>query len=271
VSARQRARGEAPRAEKLAPFLTLARPCQVGLSANQKKRLQIHPVGLLIILLALASWVVALGGVGAASAACVNSASTTILATPCAPVVNASMPTIVGADGVTMVPNYQVDTSGNIIQGNPNQPGSACGLNVNLQCALNYQMQWWTLFFEGILLISLFVSVFFEAFEKGKAAFTSFFVMCTTLLMISSNQFIKDAAAGYRGSIAVVGGQGANNAGAAGYVLLCIWNFCLLIILGYVRAGPANPTPQQLREEVRAEAAGAAALCSVISLPLRSP
>lgn len=244
------------------------RPCQVGLSANQKKRLQIHPAGLLIILLALASWVVALGGVGAASNACVNSSSTTILATPCAPVVNASMP--FQSDGVT--PNYQVDTSGNIIQGNPNQPGSACGLNVNLQCALNYQMQWWTLFFEGILLISLFVSVFFESFEKGKAAFTSFFVMCTTLLMISSNQFIKDAAAGYRGSIAVVGGQGANNAGAAGYVLLCIWNFCLLIILGYVRAGPANPTPQQLREEVRAAAAAALALCSAShSLPHRSP
>lgn len=30
--------------------------------------------------------------------------------------------------------------------------------------------------------------------------------------------------------------QVANNAGAAGYTILCIFNFCLLIILGYVRA-----------------------------------
>jgi hypothetical protein len=27
--------------------------------------------------------------------------------------------------------------------------------------------------------------------------------------------------------------QVANNAGAAGYTILCIFNFCLLIILGY--------------------------------------
>lgn len=30
--------------------------------------------------------------------------------------------------------------------------------------------------------------------------------------------------------------QVANNAGAAGYTILCIFNYCLLIILGYVRA-----------------------------------
>jgi hypothetical protein len=30
--------------------------------------------------------------------------------------------------------------------------------------------------------------------------------------------------------------QVSNNAGAAGYTILCIFNFCLLIILGYVRA-----------------------------------
>ena len=113
--------------------------------------------------------------------------------------------------------------------GNPVYAFTPCHVDIKFQCALNYQMQWWTLFFEGILLISLFVSVFFDTFDKGKPAITSMFIMCTTLLMYSSNQFIQAAASNYTGSIAFSGGQAANNAGAAGYVLLSIFNFCLLI------------------------------------------
>jgi len=44
----------------------------------------------------------------------------------------------------------------------------------------------------------------------------------------------------------------ANNAGAAGYTILCIFNFCLLIILGYegdlnaMRMGRAQPLPEDV-------------------------
>lgn len=222
-----------------------------GLSANQRKRLQIHPAGLIIILLALASWVVALGGVGVSSNNCVADASKTTSATYKASLAcvaqNATDAngTVIFADDNKVTPLPLKDANGvTVFLSTP------CGVNVQIQCGLNYQMQWWTLFFEGILLIALFVSVFFETFEKGKQAFTSFFIMCTTLLMYSSNQFIKDSAANFQGSVTFSGGQAANNAGAAGYVLLCIWNFCLLIILGYTPTRPAGPTPQQLRDEI---------------------
>ena len=39
----------------------------------------------------------------------------------------------------------------------------------------------------------------------------------------------------------------ANNAGAAGYTILAVFNFALLIILGYT-PGPANPPPVRLDE-----------------------
>jgi len=230
----------------------------VGLNANQKKRLQLHPAALVIILLGLASWVIGLGGVGVASSNCTTTAKAVQAAKAC---VSLQAPPGVGDTPPAPAGPLQ----------NPDGASLPCGVNVKVQCALKYQMQWWSLFFNGILLVALFVSVFFETFEKGRTAFVSFFVMSTTLLMYSANQFINDASDNYHGSISLVGGAAANNAAAAGYVLLCIWNFCLLIsapsparssaagsraaraVLGYTPSRPAGPTPQQLR--VRSSAA----------------
>jgi hypothetical protein len=43
-----------------------------AVAAGAKKKLQIHPAGLLIILLSLAAWVVALGGIGSSTNQCVK-------------------------------------------------------------------------------------------------------------------------------------------------------------------------------------------------------
>lgn len=120
-----------------------------GLTTNQKKRLQIHPAGLLIILLSFGAWVVALGGVGGSTQSCVSLA--------------------------------------------PTPAGAA------VNCAKLYQWQWWGLWFEGGLLVGLFVAAFFEAFNKGKSIFISLFTMVTVILMQSSNYFITNSQLGNAG------------------------------------------------------------------------
>ena len=120
-----------------------------GLSAGQKKRLQIHPAGLLIILLSFGAWVVALGGVGSATSNCAS--------------------------------GYK-----------SNDPTSSAKVN----CAKAYQWQWWGLWFEGCMLVAMFVAVFFESFNKGKQVVQSYLIMCTVVLMQSSNYFITNSQIG---------------------------------------------------------------------------
>jgi hypothetical protein len=123
-------------------------------SAAQKKRLQIHPAGLLITLLSFGAWVVALGGVGGATQNCVNG----------------------GISSATSA--------------NP---------QASVQCAKIYQWEWWGLWFEAGLLVSLFVSSFFEAFNRGKQVFIAYFIMCTNVLMYSAHNFITNSQLGSTG------------------------------------------------------------------------
>jgi hypothetical protein len=219
-------------------------------ASGQKKRLQIHPAGLLIILLGFGAWVVALGGVGSATSNCASGLASNV----------------------------------------------APGQSVAVNCAKVYQWQWWGLWFEGCMLVAMFVAVFFEAFNKGKQIVISYLIMCTMILMQGSNYFITNSQLG-TGNFSIksklqvrakgqeFGGkcnrtlrlpslhhscaasycphcacvltpawcrcflllQVANNAGAAGYTILAVFNFCLLIILGY-EPGPVNPPPVRLDE-----------------------
>jgi hypothetical protein len=122
-----------------------------GLNASgQKKRLQIHPAGLLIILLGFGAWVVALGGVGSATSNCASGLASNV----------------------------------------------APGQSVAVNCAKVYQWQWWGLWFEGCMLVAMFVAVFFEAFNKGKQIVISYLIMCTMILMQGSNYFITNSQLG---------------------------------------------------------------------------
>lgn len=88
-------------------------------------RLQIHPLGLFIVIFGLLAWVIALGGAGAASYNCQKS-------------------------------------------------------NSYAQCALEYQWEWWSLWFEFALLVSLFVVCFLEnAFRRGQMTLLAFFLLAT--------------------------------------------------------------------------------------------
>jgi hypothetical protein len=120
------------------------------MTAGQKKRLQIHPAGLLITLLSFGAWVVALGGVGGATQNCVN---------------------------------------GGYV-------GTAATSSASVQCAKTYQWEWWGLWFEGCLLVALFVSAFFEAFTKGKQVFVSYFTLATMVLMWGAHNFITTSLVG---------------------------------------------------------------------------
>ena len=124
------------------------------MSAAQKKRLQIHPAGLLITLLSFGAWVVALGGVGGATQNCVN---------------------------------------GGISAATSATPGAS------VQCAKIYQWEWWGLWFEACLLVALFVSSFFEAFNRGKQVFISYYIMCTCVLMWGAHNFITNSQLGSTG------------------------------------------------------------------------
>ena len=124
------------------------------MSAAQKKRLQIHPAGLLITLLSFGAWVVALGGVGGATQNCVN---------------------------------------GGISSATSATPGAS------VQCAKIYQWEWWGLWFEACLLVALFVSSFFEAFNRGKNVFISYYIMCTCVLMWGAHNFITSSQLGSTG------------------------------------------------------------------------
>ena len=155
----------------------------------------------------------------------------------------------------------------------------------NISCAKKYQWEWWGLWFEICLLISLFVTAFFEAFHKGRLVFITYFTLATMTLSQGAHNFITSSFVGQsnfnisdrtqarplpvpsahplvavtaasqsrhlscaptraipprnmlrtRPAALIIGApflQAAYNAGAAGYVLLCLFNFCLLIILG---------------------------------------
>ena len=73
------------------------------------------------------------------------------------------------------------------------------GGSASVQCAKTYQWEWWGLWFEGCLLVALFVSSFFEAFNRGKQVFISYFVMCTVTLMQGAHNFITTSMLGNSG------------------------------------------------------------------------
>ncbi|KIZ07467.1 hypothetical protein MNEG_0477 [Monoraphidium neglectum] len=154
-------------------------------------RLQIHPVGLAVVIFGLLSWIVTLAGVGAASYQCQTTQS------------------------------YEL-------------------------CAKDYQWEWWSVWFEFALLLALFITCFLErSFKRGQIVFLAFFVLATMCVMLSAHNFITQVALGPINVRDI--GQDSVNAAAAGFVLLGITNFVLIIVLGKdfgVPQGMTNPYQQ---------------------------
>ncbi|GIL81025.1 hypothetical protein Vretimale_9254 [Volvox reticuliferus] len=154
-------------------------------------RLHIHPVGLFLLFFGLLSWVVALGGLGASTKDCTESAK------------------------------KQKQAS----------------------CANFYQLEWWSIWFEFILLVIMILTCFTVAFDRARHIFLTYLGMVTVLLTIMARNFITN-------SFTLISQDGqpfgtfktdAYSAAAAGAVLLCITNFALIIFVGLGAAAPSNP------------------------------
>lgn len=100
--------------------------------------------------------------------------------------------------------------------------------------------EWWSLWFEFALLVALFVCCFLEqAFKRGQLVFLAYFVLCTGCVLLSAHNFITNIDVGPVNVKDLR--QDAVNAASAGFVLVGIANFALIIVLakdfGYQPAG----------------------------------
>ena len=98
------------------------------------------------------------------------------------------------------------------------------------QCSQAYQWEWWSLWLEFFLLLALFISSFLESYNRGRMVFLAYFTMATVLTMWSAHNFINTSFAGRVPFDIHNQTQTAVNAGAAGFVLVSIANFCILIV-----------------------------------------
>jgi hypothetical protein len=69
-----------------------------------------------------------------------------------------------------------------------------------------------------------------QAFRRGRIVFLAFFVLCTQGLMVSAHNFIVMIQLGPINVRDIA--QDAINAASAGFVLLSLTNFALIILLG---------------------------------------
>jgi hypothetical protein len=91
--------------------------------------------------------------------------------------------------------------------------------------------EWWTLWFEFALLLALFITCFLERqFKRGQMVFLAFFTLAALCVMISAHNFITQVALGPINVRDL--GQDAVNAAAAGFVLLGVVDFALIVVLG---------------------------------------
>ncbi|GFR51189.1 hypothetical protein Agub_g13532 [Astrephomene gubernaculifera] len=106
------------------------------------------------------------------------------------------------------------------------------------KCANTYQLEWWSIWFEFILLVIMILTCFTQAFDRARHIYLTYLGMVTVLLTIMSKNFITN-------SFSVDGWNfkdykaDAYNAAAAGGVMLCITNFALIIFVGLGASSPS--------------------------------
>ncbi|GLC42423.1 hypothetical protein PLESTB_001096900 [Pleodorina starrii] len=110
-------------------------------------------------------------------------------------------------------------------------------------CANTYQLEWWTIWFQFILLVVMILTCFTAAFDKARHIYLTYLGIVTTLLTWTARNFITNSFSQYASDGAFLKSykSDAYNAAAAGAVLLCITNFALIIFVGLGAAPPSNP------------------------------
>jgi hypothetical protein len=82
----------------------------------------------------------------------------------------------------------------------------------------------------------MLVTCFLNAFERARFIYLTYLALVTSLLTITSRNFISATVLSYYnngGAITIKDTkQSANNAAAAGTIMLCITNYALIIFIG---------------------------------------
>lgn len=87
------------------------------------------------------------------------------------------------------------------------------------------------MWFQAACLLALLVTAFLErAFKRGQACLLAYFTLATGCVLLAAHNFITQVALGPLNVRDL--GQDSVNAAAAGFVLLGVADFALLIVLG---------------------------------------
>lgn len=93
--------------------------------------------------------------------------------------------------------------------------------------------EWWSLWLEFFLLFALFISGFLESYNRGRMVFLAYFTIASILTMGSAHHFIMDMdITSLRVDISELTSEHAANTAAAGFMMVSVVNFALLIVLG---------------------------------------
>lgn len=98
------------------------------------------------------------------------------------------------------------------------------------KCSKAYQLEWFSLWLEFFLLVSVTVCSFLHTYNQWRMVLLSFFSMNTVLTIYSAHDFINASTNGKIDFSSRT--QEAINAGAAGFVLMSAANFLQMGFLG---------------------------------------
>ncbi|KAJ9533815.1 hypothetical protein QJQ45_026910, partial [Haematococcus lacustris] len=98
----------------------------------------------------------------------------------------------------------------------------------SISCAQQYQMEWWSIWFEFFLLVIMLGTCFVNAFDRARLIYLSYLALVTILLTQTATNFCTNSFKAHNGAIVIKDEkQSALNAAAAGTVLLCICNYAV--------------------------------------------
>lgn len=106
-------------------------------------------------------------------------------------------------------------------------------------CADAFKQEWWTVWFQFLLLLVMLLTCFTNAFERARTIYLAYLTMVTVLLTSMATKFISNSFSANSINLKDYKAD-ANNAAAAGSVLLCITNFALIIFVGLGRDAPQS-------------------------------
>jgi len=106
-----------------------------------------------------------------------------------------------------------------------------CRENSNFtKCGSQYQLEWWSIFFEFFIMVIMLITCFANAFDKARQIYLTFLSISTVLLTLTAREFVTDFFSD--DTVASTYKSAANDAAAAGSIMMCVFNFVLIIIVG---------------------------------------